>query len=75
VQGLDICGISREMLTAQKTELYTKLADLNRDIQEARKQLKMCQEILSEVPTIQKHIDLTERDEKTEVRKHDIKRR
>jgi hypothetical protein len=75
VHKLDTCGISRETLTAQKAELYTKLADLNREIREARKQLKMCQEILSEVPTIQKHIDLTERDEKTEVRKHDIKRR
>jgi hypothetical protein len=75
VHKLDICGISRKELTAQKAELYTKLADLNREIRDARKQLKMCQEILSEVPTIQKHIDLTERDEQTEVRKHDIKRR
>jgi HEAT repeat protein len=75
VHKLDTCGISREALTAQKAELYTKLADLNREIREARKQQKMCQEILSEVPTIQKHIDLTERDEQTEVRKHDIKRR
>jgi hypothetical protein len=60
VHKLDTCGISRKELTAQKAELYTKLADLNREIREARKEQKMCQEILSEVPTITQHIQAME---------------
>jgi hypothetical protein len=43
-------------LTAQKAELYTKLADLNREIREARKQRKMCQEILEEASGMEQEI-------------------
>jgi hypothetical protein len=56
VHKLDTCGISRKELTAQKAELYTKLADLNREIREARKEQKMCQEILEEASGMEQEI-------------------
>ena len=37
VKLLDNCGVSRETLSQQQSELYTKLADLNREIRQVRK--------------------------------------
>ena len=53
---LDNCGESREALSQQQAELYTKLADLNREIQQVRKQLKMCADIQSRTAEMKENI-------------------
>ena len=73
VRVLDGCGISREKLLAQKSDLYTKLADLNREIRRMRKSIAMCQTIQEEVSHIQKNIHSIET-ERDEVSIHDRKR-
>ena len=45
VSALEQCGIPLERLMAEKAELYEQLAQVNRDIRTARKQLKLCEEI------------------------------
>ena len=56
VKLLDNCGESREALSQQQTELYTKLADLNREIRQVRKQIKMCEEIRGQAAAMQENI-------------------
>ena len=56
VKLLDGCEVSRESLSQQQAELYTKLADLNREIRQVRKQLKMCEEIRTRAATMQDNI-------------------
>lgn len=45
VAALEQCGIPPERLMAEKAELYEQLAQVNRNIRTARKQLKLCEEI------------------------------
>ena len=56
VKLLDSYGVSREALSQQQSELYTKLADLNREIRQMRKQLKMCEEIQAQAATMRENI-------------------
>lgn len=53
---LDQCGIPREQLVREKTELYEKLADLNREIRQTRRDIAMCKTIQQETPNIQKQL-------------------
>ena len=53
---LDNCGESRDALSRQQAELYTKLADLNRELRQVRKQIKMCEEIRTQAAAMQKNI-------------------
>ena len=70
---LDSCGESREALSQQQAELYTKLADLNRELRQVRKQIKMCEEIRAQAAAMQENIREIERPEK-EVKNHDKQR-
>ena len=74
VKLLDSCGISREELAAEKAECYEKLADLNREIRQLRKQIAMCQAILEDVPKIEKNIQKTG-PQKQEVKEHEYEQR
>ena len=56
VRLLDNSGESREALSRQQSELYTKLADLNRELRQVRKQLKMCEEIRVQAATMRENI-------------------
>lgn len=56
VKLLDCCEVSREALSQQQSELYTKLADLNRELRQVRKQLKMCEEIRAQAAATQENI-------------------
>ena len=56
VKLLDGCSESREALSQQQAELYTKLADLNRELRQVRKQIKMCKEIRAQATTMQENI-------------------
>ncbi len=64
VSLLDQCGIPREQLLQEKTELYSKLADLNREIRQIRKQIKMCDEIQRETGTIERQLQKLEPERK-----------
>ena len=56
VKLLDGCGESREALSQQQAELYTKLANLNRELRQVRKQIKMCEEIRTQAAAMQENI-------------------
>ena len=56
VKLLDSCGVSRKVLSQQQSELYTKLADLNRELRQVRKQIKMCEEIRAQASTMRNNI-------------------
>ena len=45
VSALEQCGIHREQLMAEKAELYRQLADVNREIRQARKEISLCETI------------------------------
>ena len=70
---LDSCGESREALSQQQAELYTKLADLNRELRQERKQIKMCEEIREQAAVMQENIREIEHPE-LEVKNHDKQR-
>ena len=74
VKLLDGCGESRETLSQQQAELYTKLADLNWELRQVRKQIKMCEKIRAQAPVMQEHIQNIEHPEQ-EVTKHHDKQR
>ena len=69
VEILDSCGVSRAALAAQKADCYKNLADLNREIRQIRKQIKMCDEIHRETSTIERQLQKLEPERNT--RKHD----
>ena len=73
VKLLDNCGESRESLSQQQSELYTKLADLNRELRQVRKQIKMCEEIRKQSAAMQENNRENEHPE-LEVKKHDKQR-
>ena len=62
VRVLEQSGIPRERLTAEKADLYEKLAMLNRQIRAERKKLVMCKEILAKMPQMERNIQKTERE-------------
>ncbi len=53
---LETCGISKDVLTRQKSELYTKLADVNKVIRQLRKQINLCDKLLEQAPLMKKEI-------------------
>ena len=70
VKLLDNCGESRVELSQQQAELYTKLADLNRELRQMRKQIKMCEEIRAQAAAMQKNIRETEAPERQRQSRH-----
>jgi hypothetical protein len=68
VEALNASPVPRDELTAQKAALYTKLADLNREIRQKRKELKLCQEILAEAPGMEQEIQRMEGRKREQVR-------
>ena len=63
VETLEVCGIPRERLAAEKAALYEELAEVNRTIRAERKKLKLCAEIAEEAPRIERKLERIE-DEK-----------
>ncbi len=70
VKLLDGCGVSREALSQQQAELYTKLADLNRELRQVRKQIKMCEEIRAQASTMRDYIREVETPERQRQSQH-----
>ena len=65
VNVLEESGMTREEIGALKADLYTQLADLNREIRQHRKNIKMCEEILASVPKMEQQIKHIEQKEVT----------
>ena len=61
VSALEQCGIPREQLTAEKADLYRQLADVNREIRQARKEIAMCETIEKNRPQMEHDIQVAER--------------
>ena len=57
---LDQCPLSRERLTEEKAALYQRLAEVNREIRAARKQLSLCKEIQKNAPQMERDIQTVE---------------
>ena len=72
VQVLDACGVSREQLRHEKAVLYDQLAEVNREIRQVRKQIKLCDAILKNVPIMEQEIRQIEG---KEVKNHERRRR
>ena len=71
VAVLEQCGIPRERLSAEKTEIYEQVAEINRQIRAERKKLALCRDILDRLPQmehdinkIEEHTKEVERDER-----------
>ncbi|MBQ9348491.1 MAG: relaxase/mobilization nuclease domain-containing protein [Oscillibacter sp.] len=60
VRVLEKSGVPRERLTAEKAELYEKLAQLNRQIRAERKKLAMCKEIQAKMTQMERDIQKTD---------------
>lgn len=60
VAVLEQSGIPREQLMEEKAEVYTRLADLNREIRRLRKQAKLCETIRQGLPQMEQDIQRTE---------------
>ena len=60
VAVLEKSGVDRETLKQEKSGLYNQLAQVNREIRDVRKKLKMCAEIKERVPKIQRDIQKAE---------------
>ena len=76
-QAVDLlghCGISREKLLREKADIYTQVADINREIRRVRKDLVMCQKIQEEVSNIQKQLH-PQNIERNEVKEHEHQQR
>ena len=71
---LERSGISKELLIAEKAEVYEQLAELNREIRAERQKLKLCRQIQKQVPAMEQDIQRTEEHQK-EVREHERRRR
>ena len=56
VAMLEKAGIDRNALKQEKAGLYNQLAEVNREIRNVRKKLKMCVEIKERAPIIQRDI-------------------
>ncbi len=53
---LNSCGITKAVLAQQKSELYTELANVNREIRHTRKQVNLCSKILEQTPQMEREI-------------------
>lgn len=74
VSILEECGIPREQLISEKAQVYQQLAELNRQIRQARMKLALCRENLDRIPQIEMELQKTEARER-EVRSDEHRRR
>lgn len=57
---LDTCGIPREVLLAEKADLYEQLVQVNQQIRQERWKLKQCKELSETAVIMQRDIDRVE---------------
>ena len=69
VETLEVCGIPRERLAAEKAALYEELAEVNRTIRAEQKKLKLCAEIAEEAPRIERELERVEGEKAKQVKR------
>ena len=69
VSALEQCGIPREKLLEEKADLYRQLADVNRKIRQARKEISLCETIEKNRPQMERDIDIAEGGQQREMNK------
>ena len=69
VSALEQCGIPREKLLEEKADLYRQLADVNRKIRQARKEISLCETIEKNRPQMERDIDIAEGGQQREMDK------
>ena len=74
VSLLEQCGIPREKLLEEKADLYRQLADVNREIRQARKEISLCETIERNRPQMEHDIHVAEAKAK-EVERDEYRRR
>lgn len=74
VSLLEQCGIPREKLLEEKADLYRQLADVNREIRQARKEISLCETIERNRPQMEHDIHVVEAKAK-EVERDEYRRR
>ena len=74
VSLLEQCGIPREKLLEEKVDLYRQLADVNREIRQARKEISLCETIERNRPQMEHDIHVAEAKAK-EVERDEYRRR
>ena len=60
VETLKKCGVPKEQLAAEKTEVYEQLVQINREIRTTRKHLALCQEIQDRLPKMERSLQKIE---------------
>ena len=58
---LDTCGIPREVLLAEKADIYEQLAQINKQIRAGRQKIKLCREIADSAAKMQQDVDMQEK--------------
>ena len=58
---LDACGISRQTITEEKTDIYEQLAQLNKQIRAERQKIKLCREIADSAAVMQRDVAAQEK--------------
>ena len=58
---LDACGISRQVLTEEKADIYEQLAQLNKQIRAERQKIKLCREIADSAAVMQRDVTAQEK--------------
>jgi hypothetical protein len=71
---LDGCGISRDQLSQEKANVYQKIADINGEIRDIRKEISMCQAIRERTPRMERDIQSTQRKQREVNKAHGIRK-
>ena len=58
---LDACGISRQALTEEKTDIYEQLAQLNKQLRAERQKIKLCRAIADSAAVMQRDVTAQEK--------------
>ena len=58
---LDACGISRQVLTEEKADIYEQLAQLNKQIRAERQKIKLCRDIADSAAAMQRDVAAQEK--------------
>ena len=74
VSALKKSGVSEEFLAKEKTEIYEKLAQLNRKIRAERKKLAMCKDIRERTPQMERDIQAIKESSPEKPKKREINR-
>lgn len=70
VAAIEKSGIPRELLSKEKAEMYAAVAEVNREIRLARSNIALCDEIVGNMPHIEKDVEIA-RQQVQEIKKDD----